>query len=209
MNRSNILSIFADASDEQIRNLLDINSADITHALNKQKGDGDQLRNQISELQAQLSGAKATIQTLEANKGDVEKLQKEIDAYRQAEAKRKEEEQAAAARRDLMERMDAVLGDRKFAHERLRDIVADDFSKALQDKANRGKSDADVFEAITRDQGYFTSQNPAAPNMPQFNPAASDAVKDKASFLKLNFGEQMKFKAEHPEEFKQIFAMPQ
>ena len=78
----------------------------------------------------------------------------------------------------------------------------------MADKANRGKADSDVFESITRDQGYFANQNPP-PKMPAPNPNPNPVeVKDKASFLKLGFDEQLKFKNEHPNEFKQIFGMP-
>lgn len=205
MKREDIAKIFEGATDEQINKILDINSADI----GKAKNASAQIQQDLDAANAALAKANETIKSLEANKGDLEKVQKELDDYKAAEEQRIAAEKAAAERAELMERMDAVLGDRKFIHDRMRDIVADDFAKALADKANRGKSDTEVFEAITRDQGYFASQNPAI-NMPRpgtdFNPTT---VKDKTSFLKLGFNEQMKFKQEHPNEFKQIFEMPQ
>lgn len=205
MKREDIAKIFEGATDEQINKILDINSADI----GKAKGASGRVQEELDAANAALAKANDTIKTLEANKGDLEKVQKELDDYKAAEAQRIADEKAAAERAELMERMDAVLGDRKFVHARMRDIVADDFAKALADKANRGKADTEVFEAITRDQGYFASQNPAV-NMPRpgADPARTD-VKDKASFLKLDFNDQMKFKQEHPTEYKQIFGMPQ
>jgi dTDP-4-amino-4,6-dideoxygalactose transaminase len=71
----------------------------------------------------------------------------------------------AAERNELLSRMDAVMGDRKFIHDRMRDIVADEFGKAIADKANTGKADKEIFEAVTKDQGYFASMNPPAGNM--------------------------------------------
>ena len=133
-------------------------------------------------------------------------LQKELDEYKAADEKRKADEKAAAERAELMERMDAVLGDKQFIHDRMRDIVAEDFKAALSDKANRGKGDAEIFEAITRDQGYFKTQNPPAPNMPTPNPVNTFAgVTDRKSFLKLSGTDQARFKAEHAAEFYSIF----
>lgn len=205
MKREDIAKIFEGATDEQINKILDINSADI----GKAKGTASEIQKELDATKEALNKANDTIKNLEANKGDLEKVQKELDDYKAAEQKRIADEKAAAERAELMERMDAVLGERKFIHDRMRDIVADDFAKALADKANRGKADTEVFEAITRDQGYFASQNPGV-NMPKPNPGAEPAkVSDKASFLKLGFDEQMKFKNEHPAEFKQIFGIPQ
>ena len=103
-----------------------------------------------------------------------------------------------------MGRMDAVLGDRKFTHDRLRDVVAEDFAAALKDKANLGKSDKDIFDALTKDQGYFANQNPAGINMPPMGDPRPTDVKDMAGFLKLSYDEQLQYKQSHPTEFKQM-----
>ena len=206
MRREDINRIFEGATDEQVKALLDINSADITKALGKQKGDGEKLQADLDAANAALADAKSTIANLEAAKGDADKLQKELDEYKAADEKRKAEEKAAAERAELMERMDAVLGDKQFIHDRMRDIVAEDFKAALADKANRGKGDAEIFEAITRDQGYFKTQNPPAPNMPTANPVNAFAgVTDRKSFLKLSGTDQARFKAEHAAEFYSFF----
>ena len=206
MRKEDINRIFEGATDEQVKALLDINSADITKALGKQKSDGEKVQAELDEVKSALADAKSTIANLEAAKGDAERLQKELDEYKAADEKRKADEKAAAERAELMERMDAVLGDKQFIHERMRDIVAEDFKAALADKANRGKGDAEIFEAITRDQGYFKTQNPPAPNMPTPNPVNTFAgVTDRKSFLKLSGTDQARFKAEHAAEFYSIF----
>jgi hypothetical protein len=38
--------------------------------------------------------------------------------------------------------------------------VLDEFERALADNANAGKGDRDLFDALTKDKGYFASQNP-------------------------------------------------
>lgn len=162
MTRGDITKQFPDATKEQIDALLDIHSADIGRA----KGDSAQAQADLKAAQAALDKANAAIAELEKSKGDTAALQKQIDEYRAADEARKEAEKAAQARQALLKRMDSVLGDRKLIHERMRDLIADDFGKALSDPANQGKSDADVFEAVTRDKGYFKSQNPGAGGEP-------------------------------------------
>lgn len=170
MKREDISKLFPEATEEQISALLDINSRDI----GKAKGDSAKAQSDLDAANAALKEAQNTIAALEAAKGDTEALQKQIDDYKAADEKRKADEKAAAERAELMERMDAVMGGRKFIHDRMRDIVAEDFSAALKDKANRGKADKDVFDAVTLDKGYFAPQNPPAPNMPGFNSGITD-----------------------------------
>lgn len=203
MNKNDITSILTgiELSETQIKALLDMNSADITKALNKQKDD-------ITSAKQALTEAQATIADLEKNKGDVAKLQEQIDAYKAADAQRQKEAKEAEEKAELEGRFAAVIGDRKFIHDMVREGVMRDFGLALKDKSNLGKGDKEIFEAITKDKDYFASQNPPAPPMPQPNPNTDPSIKDRSSFLKLSFNDQMKFKSEHPDEFKQIFGMP-
>ena len=176
MKREDITRIMEGVTitDAQIKALLDQNSADIGKALGKQS-------EELTAANDALAKANNTIRDLEKNKGDVEALQKQIDDYKAADQKRIDDEKAAAERADLLERMDAVMDGRKLLHERMRDLIADDFDAALKDRANRGKSDKDVFDAITLDKGYFASQNPPAQNMGGFNSSIRDDDADKLS----------------------------
>ena len=81
MRKEDINRIFEGATDEQVKALLDINSADITKALGKQKSDGEKLQADLDAANAALADAKSTIANLEAAKGDTDKLQKELDEY--------------------------------------------------------------------------------------------------------------------------------
>lgn len=174
MKREDIAKIFEGATDEQISKLLDINSADI----GKAKGAASKVQEDLDAANAALAKAQETIKTLEANKGDLEKVQKELDDYKAAEEQRVKDAKAAEERAELMNRMDAVMGDRKFIHDRMRDIVADEFGKAIKDKANLGKADKDIFDAVTKDQGYFASMNPPAGNM-----GSVGAISDEAAHM--------------------------
>jgi len=154
MTRDDIRKAFPEATDEQISGLLNIHSADI----GRTKGDTAKLQADLKAAQEALEKANGTIGEMEKAKGDVEALQKQVDEYRKADEARREAEKAQAARDELLKRMDQVLDGRKLVHERMRDLIADDFGEALKAPENRGKSDKDVFEAITRDKGYFANQ---------------------------------------------------
>jgi len=156
MTREDIRKAFPEATDEQVKGLLDIHSADIGRA----KGDAGKLQAELKAAQEALGAANATIQELEKAKGDVAAMQKQLDDYRAADEARKQAEARAQAREQLMGRMDKALNGRTFIVDELRDVVADRFDAALKDQANQGRSDADVFEAVVKDKNYFASQAP-------------------------------------------------
>lgn len=156
MKREDISRIFPDATKEQINEIMNLNGADVNQA----RGDSEQLR-------SDLTAARNTISELEKAKGDADALQKQIDAFKKADADRIAAEAVAAEQAKLETRLNAVVGERKFASDYARRGVLEDFGKALKDEANTGKSDADIFAALTKDQNIFVSQNPPA-NMPPF-----------------------------------------
>lgn len=94
MNRNDIAGILAglELTDAQVKGLLDLNSADITKALNRQKDD-------LTAANDALAKARETITALEANKADADALQKQIDDYKAADEKRKQEAQGRPAGR--------------------------------------------------------------------------------------------------------------
>ena len=157
MTREDIRRAFPEATDDQVKGLLDIHSADIGRA----KGDAGKLQAELKAAQEALGAANAAIQELEKAKGDAAAMRKQLDDYRAAEAARKQAEARAQAREQLMGRMDRALNGRTFIVDELRDVVADRFDAALKDPANQGRSDADVFEAVVRNKNYFASQAPS------------------------------------------------
>jgi hypothetical protein len=193
MKREDITKLFEGATDDQVSALLDINSRDI----GKAKGDTQKLQADLDAANAALAKAGDTIKVLETSKGDAEKLQTEIDKYKTAEAERKATEVAAQLRAAVETRFDAVVGERKFLHDMVRKGVLDDFEKALADGANKGKGDKEIFETLTKDKGFFASQNPPA-NMGGIR--NFDTETDKEKFGKMSLYEQMRFANEHPEQ---------
>ena len=109
------------------------------------------------------------------------RLQKALDeAIRQRDWALKQIERGA-----LSARMDAVLGEKRFAHARLREDVLDEFAKAAADPANAGQSDEALLKALTDGRDYFAT--PAQPpRMARFSPIAQ--LDDRAQALRRAFG---------------------
>ena len=167
MKREEIRKIFTGATREQIDQVIALNGADISRALVRRKGESTAQRQRTAE----------TIRMLEERAAEADNLRGELEKYQREEAQR----QAARQREELLARMDAVLNGRSFVSDRLREVVADDFAAALADEANRERSDAEIFDGITRDRDYFASQNPAPP-MAAF--AAIDAGRSRMNAMR-------------------------
>lgn len=130
-------------------------------------------------FKSQLDIANNTISELNKNKGDVDALQKKIDEYEQEKTNRENAEKEAAKDAALMARFDKLHGDRKYTNDFTKNGVFSEFKDALGKSENEGKSDADIFAALTKDRdGIFTNPNPGVdiPGM-----GDSDSI-DKATF---------------------------
>ena len=155
----NLIPSTVEGRGEIIKQIFAENGKDVNAA----KGDVEKLKNDLTAANEQLTTARNTIVELEKSKGSVTDLEAKLKAYEDAEKVRKDKEASDAARKEVESRFDAAFGtERKFVHELVRPGVVGEFEKALADPANKGKSDKDVFDAITKDKDYFASQNPPA-----------------------------------------------
>ncbi len=131
------------------------------------------------DYKSQLDTANNTISELEKNKGDVASLQAQIDTYKQEKADREKAEQEAARNANLLSRFEKLHGERTYTNDFTKNGVFAEFKEAIVKPENEGKSDADIFAAITKDRdGIFTNPNPGIdiPGM-----GGSDSV-DKAAY---------------------------
>jgi hypothetical protein len=150
MKRAELKQI-AELTDEQLDKIMAINGADVETAKSK-----------VAALEAELKEAKETaakinteFEALKASNAGAEEYKSKYEALvaeneakaRQAEADRIAKEKAEG----YDKRFDAVVGDKTFTHEAIRADYRRKFETALSDKENEGKSDADVFHALTKD----------------------------------------------------------
>jgi len=109
----------------------------------------------LKKARDDLKTAKDTIATLEANKGDTDALQAELDKYKQADEARQKAEREAQEQAAKDERFKAVVGDRQFV-----DAISERGAKAaffdlISDPANVGKGDAELFDTLTKDAAVW------------------------------------------------------
>jgi predicted RNase H-like nuclease (RuvC/YqgF family) len=153
MKREEIKSIFADATDEQLKAVMDLNGADVEKVkskvtaleteLKEKKADFDKLNTEFETLKtANASGEdwKAKFEALQA-----ENVAKE----KQAEADRILAEKNA----DIEKRFAECVGDKKFLHDAIKAHYLTKFGEALENKEFAGKSDEEILQQITKDDG--------------------------------------------------------
>ena len=151
MKREEIKAIFADATDEQLKAVMDLNGADV-----------ERVKAKVTALEADLKEAKETIdktntefEALKSSNAGAEEYKSKYEALvaeNEAKAKQAEADRIAKEKAEgLDKRFETVVGDKRFSHEAIRADYRRKFESALADKENEGKSDADIFHALTKD----------------------------------------------------------
>ena len=156
MTREQVKKIFPDATEEQLKGLLDINTADIGKAkgdFDKVKADLDKANDTIKEYETTISDLKKSAEGNEDFKKKFEDLEQKI-AEERAAAEKKAKEEAEEA--DFSNRFKTVVGEQKWRDELTEKAVYSEFKIALKDEANKGKGDKDILESLTKDKGYFS-----------------------------------------------------
>ena len=154
MKREDIKKFFPDATEEQLKGLLDINTADI----GKAKGE-------LEAVKADLEKANGTLRE-----------QRIADEKAAAEKKAKEEEEEA----EYSNRFKTVVGEQKWRDALTEKAVYAEFKTALQDEANKGKGDKDILAALTQDKEYFAKDPARVPAFSRGTGFAGGEVDDAA-----------------------------
>lgn len=155
MKREDIKKYFPEATEEQLKGLLDINSADIGKAkgdFDKVKADLEKVNGTIKEYETTIADLRKSAEGNEDFKKKFEDLEKKI-ADEKAEADKKAREAAEEAA--LSERFKTAVGENKWRDELTGEAVYSRFKAALAEEGNKGKGDKEVLEALTKDKGYF------------------------------------------------------
>lgn len=156
MTRDDIKKQFPEATDDQIKAILDINSHDI-----------GKYKTAAETAQGELKTAKETIEQMEKNAKDASALQKTIDEYKAADEKRQAEAKAAAERSERLGRFEKAHEEtakgRKWLNDFTKDGMFAQFEKALADESNKGKSDVQIYNSLVNDEkgvkpGLFEAQ---------------------------------------------------
>lgn len=180
MKREDIKKIFPDATEEQLKGLLDINTADI----GKAKGEFEAVKTDLEKANGTLKEYETTIADLKKSaegnedfKKKFEDLEQRIaDEKTEAEKKAKEEEEEA----EYSNRFKTVVGEQKWRDALTEKAVYAEFKTALQDEANKGKGDKDILAALTQDKEYFAKDPARVPAFSRGTGFAGGEVDDAA-----------------------------
>ncbi len=180
MKREDIKKIFPDATEEQLKGLLDINTADIGKAkgeLEAVKADLEKANGTLKEYETTIADLKKSAEGNEDFKKKFEDLEQRI-ADEKAEAEKKAKEEAEEA--EYSNRFKTVVGEQKWRDALTEKAVYAEFKTALQDEANKGKGDKDVLAALTQDKEYFAKDPARVPAFSRGTGFAGGGVDDAA-----------------------------
>ena len=158
MKREDIKAIFTEATDEQLKKIMDLNSSDVE----REKGKLSALEKELEDKKAAFDTLNGEFETLKASNASAEDYKAKFDKLQEdIAAKEKEEREAkekAEREENILNRYNAVAVDKdgkplEWTHEAIKADYLNKFSEALNDKANEGKSDADIFSALTKEDG--------------------------------------------------------
>lgn len=180
MKREDIKKFFPDATEEQLKGLLDINTADIGKAkgeLEAVKADLEKANGTLKEYETTIADMKKSAEGNEDFKKKFEELEQRI-ADEKAEAEKKAKEEAEEA--EYSNRFKTVVGEQKWRDELTEKAVYAEFKTALQDEANKGKGDKDILAALTQDKEYFAKDPARVPAFSRGTGFAGGEVDDAA-----------------------------
>lgn len=180
MKREDIKKFFPDATEEQLKGLLDINTADIGRAkgeLETVRADLEKANGTLKEYETTIADMKKSAEGNEDFKKKFEELEQRI-ADEKAEAEKKAKEEAEEA--EYSNRFKTVVGEQKWRDALTEKAVYAEFKTALQDETNKGKGDKDILAALTQDKEYFAKDPARVPAFSRGTGFAGGEVDDAA-----------------------------
>lgn len=134
----------------------DMKLADLSGGEYVAKGKFSDQAKELESLRTQLAEKDQTIANLEKASGDTKKMAEELEKYKQAEAERKRAKKEAETDQILTAAAEQALEGKEFINDYTRAHFVAELKKAIADPANKGKSPAKLFEAMTKDaDGIF------------------------------------------------------
>lgn len=151
MKREEIKAIFPEATDEQLSKILDINGSDVE----KFKAKVTALEADIKEKNEAFDKLNTEFESLKSSNAGAEEYKSKYEALvaeNAAKAKQAEADRILAEKNEnISNRFSAVLGEKKFSHDAIKAEYLKKFTEALDLKENQGRSDADIFHELTKD----------------------------------------------------------
>ena len=151
MKREEIKAIFPEATDEQLSKILDINGSDVE----KVKAKVTVLEAEVKDKKEAFEKLNSEFETLKSSNAGAEEYKSKYEALVAENAAKEKQAEAdrilAEKNENISKRFETVLGEKKFSHDAIKESYLKKFTDALEAKDNEGKSDVDIFHALTKD----------------------------------------------------------
>lgn len=134
--------------------------------IEKAKTDFEAIKGQLEEKDKTIGELNEQIKSFDGQGTALKDLQDKVASYEKAEKDRKEAEEAAKIDNELRERFASVTGEQKWKHADIETGRFNAFKSALNDEANKGKGDADIFAAVTAEMDCFVNPQQEKVKMP-------------------------------------------
>lgn len=121
------------------------------------KAKREKLETELKEKTESLDNLSKEFEDLKANNASAEEYKSKYEALVAENAAKEKQAEAdrilAEKTENINNRFSAVLGDKKFNHDAIKAEYLKKFGEALELKENQGRSDADIFHDLTKDDG--------------------------------------------------------
>lgn len=161
MTRDDLRGIVDGISDEQLKKILDINSADI----GKAKKSTEDLKAELETANKSIESLTSEVETLKDSQCEAEKMKSKIDELQKIIDDRKSEDERIARESEMQTRFENASGGAEFLNEFTKNGVFTQFSEALELRENQGKSDAEIFEELTANVGNLFAASDGVPSV--------------------------------------------
>ena len=157
MKREDLKNIIEGITEEQLKAILDINTADI----GKAKADYEEIKRKNETLEKDISELEVKINNLTEQNNTADGYKKELDKLKKTIADKEAADKAAADDKALTDAITAVFGDKKFTSDYVKNGIIADMKTEIAKPENKGKGYAEIFDALTKDkEGIFANPNP-------------------------------------------------
>ena len=207
MKREDIKAIFAEATDEQLKKVMDLNGADVEKLKGKVtvlEAENTEKKSAFDKLKDEFEALKSSNAAAEDYKTKFETLKADIDQKEEAakEARKKAEREA-----DILNRYEAAAVDKdgnplKWRHDAIKADYLKKFGEAVADKTNTGKSDADILHELIKDDANAVSVPQPVVKLKGANPVTGEISKE--NFAKMGYKDRVKLYNENPTLYNEL-----
>lgn len=117
----------------------------------------DKMKAKLDTALTEKADLEEKINGLQGDSAELEELRKKVTEFNEKEAARQEDERKAAELTARRNRFATLNGDKQYLNEGTENWIFSKFEAAIADQANAGKSDAEIYAEITKDQNIFVN----------------------------------------------------